>query len=270
MDLTLQSPRPRLERLLGVLGVRVKVEPEALAPVVGPEGPVKVTSAFAFHQVRQILRALGRSAEDLSPRCQEGRAWQVVLQTIEQAPLLDGQGEPDAQLEVLGGLEGALDVHQALEVRLVRHRVALMQADLQAARRTWDAFSTVMLHHVVTEDALVSSRYEAARPEEGWPRGADPAIVANEHGKIRAKLAEFTEALSRIAAEPLEAPERAARCLELLDRQKVFADLLEHHDMRERAFVYPRLEATLSAPEKEEIVLGLLDEAAWAPDGSAI
>lgn len=259
-ELVLRAETPRLVRLLAALGVDVRYDPAAPADVSGPGGATDLVSKFAFHQLREALAVLGADLDDLTPTSGEGRAWQAILRALADAPRLEGMGEPDAELPVLEGLEGALDVHQAIEVALVTHRLAVMRVDLDAARRTWAEFTRIMLHHVIVEDTLVTPRYVVAEPAEGWERGAAPSILANEHGKIRSKLEEFSRALDELAGADLGHPERAARCLELLDRQKIFADLLEHHDLRERAFVYPRLEQILDPAQKAEIVAGLL---AW-------
>ncbi len=258
--LVIRAALPRLERLLALVGVPVLVDGDARADVVGPDGPIDLTSSFPFHQLRGVLTALDLRADRLTPSTAEGRAWQGILQALEDAPCIVGHGEPDLTLPMLPTLESALDVHQALEVQLVQHRLTLMQADLPAARRTWADFSRVMQKHLVVEDTLVSSQYVAHPPEGGYPRGGAPAIFDNEHAKIRAKLGDFRAQLEALDRRDLPGPERAAACLELLDRQKIFADLLEHHDLRERAFAYPRLEAVLSAAQKAEIVEGLL---AW-------
>ncbi len=256
--LSLKTPLPRLQRLCAALGLEVRLDPGAQRPVMGPHGPIELTSGFSFHQVRQVLREMGLAAASLRPTAGEGELWQAILHGMEGVALVDGVGEPDVAAPVLSELEAALDAHQALEVALVDHRLALMQADLPRARSTWDRFSSVMLHHIVVEDALVTPRYMGLEPAEGWQRGATPFIVDNEHNKIRTWVKEIDERLVAMHALPLEQPERAVHCLELLDRQKVFHDLLEHHDMRERAFIYPHLEAQLSKEDKAEIVTRLL------------
>jgi hypothetical protein len=45
-----------------------------------------------------------------------------------------------------------------------------------------------------------------------------------------------------------------SRCLHLLDREKIFTDLLEHHDLRERSHLYPALERMLAEEEKLDLV----------------
>lgn len=256
--LSLKTPRPRFQRICACLGLEVQLDPEAEHAVVGPLGAIDLSSGFSFHQLRQVLRQMGLAAAELRPTSTEGELWQAILQGLEHVALVDGVGEPDASAPVLTELEGALDAHQALEVALVDHRLALMQADLPRARSTWERFSTVMLHHIVVEDALVTPRYMGLEPAEGWPRGATPFIVDNEHNKIRTWVREIEDRLAAMQALGLKDPERAVHCLELLDRQKVFHDLLEHHDMRERAFIYPHLEVHLPSAEKAEIVTRLL------------
>ncbi len=228
------------------------------ASVDGLADSEALLSGSAFHQLRQVLRSCGLNLQQLEALSPEGRKWQNILQIVQAAPMVDGEAEPDSEVEVLAHLEGALDVHQALEVRLVQHRLALMQCNLPLARETFENFARIMIHHIEVEEACVMPRYVDAEPDEGWARGAAPFIVDNEHNKVRAWVQDIRESLARIEASGLDAPERAVHCLQLLDRQKVLHGLLEHHDLRERAFVYPRLEAVLPPADKSEIVERLL------------
>ena len=247
----------RLGALLSLLGLEVRVD--AGGAVRGPSGPIEVRSAFPLHQAREVLRAAGVSAAGLGARGAVGRGWQAVLQQLQGAPLLVGAGEPDPAQAPLPELEPALDLHQAMEVLLVVHRVALMDADLPRAAAALARFSQVMLRHVELEERLVMPSYRATRPPEGWARGADPDIVDNEHDKIRRRLPELAAVVDTIAAAGLPEAERKVACLELLDREKVFHDLLEHHDLRERAHVYPHLEQALPAEARRALALALLE-----------
>lgn len=218
-------------------------------------------SDFPFHRLRDAVRGLDLDAE--APATPRGRCWWQILRSLEAAPPVAGAGRLPDDAPDLGGLEDALDVHQALEVRLVEHRLALMAADLDTAARTLAAFSRVMRHHLAVEEAWVTPRYVASAPEAGWPRGADPRIVDNEHGKIRARLDELAAHVEALRAAGLPDGRRHVACMELLDREKVFHDLLEHHDLRERTMIYPHLAGVTDDAVQERIVLELLDPGPW-------
>lgn len=253
-------PDPRLSRWLGELGLAVSVGPADAPPAAVGSRRLPVTSPFPFHRLRQVLAGLGVRAEHLTPRSEEGRAWQAILRRLEGAAVIDGEGDFDPQSPLLDGLESALDLHQAIEVLLVEHRLALMQVDLSAARSTWTAFSARLRHHLATEDELVGPRYRSRPPADGWPRGAAPEIFDNEHAKILSRLETLEAGLEDLTSASPSVGGLRVRCLSLLDRQKVLQDILEHHDLRERRFVYPHLEAVLPQEEKAGIIRALM---AW-------
>lgn len=198
------------------------------------------------------------------PRCErlywDGGHLQGMRHTIsalEAAPLAhDEAGPPDAPPVPM--LEPLLDLHQALEVAFLQHRVALMRGELDRAGFELRRFSAWMRRHIGDENELVLPVYTRRPPSGGFERGAAPEIFANEHQKIldlldRLELG-FSE-LERLAALGDRLP---AACLHLLDREKVLVDLLEHHDLRERMHLYPSLERTMRVEEKEDLLAMLL------------
>ena len=217
---------------------------------------VHVTSVFPFHQLRQVLAGRSLGTEDTQPVDDEGEAWRAILGSLRTAPVIEGEGDFDAGAPICGGLEAALDMHQALDVCFVAHRVALMAVDLEEARRWWGVFARRLRHHLATEDRLVNPAYAASCPDEGYARGAAPAIVDNEHRKIEAKLDALEAQLHAIRRDQTGVE---LRCLRLLDRQKVLQDILEHHDLRERRFVYPHLAKVWPLAEQRRVVAALMD-----------
>jgi uncharacterized protein with PIN domain len=198
------------------------------------------------------------------PRCErlywDGRHLQGMRTTIsalEAAPLAHDEEEfPDAPPTPM--LDPLLDLHQALEVAFLQHRVALMKGELPRAGFELRRFSAWMRRHIGDENELVLPLYQRRPPPEGYERGAAPEIFSNEHEKILDHLDRLElafQALERLA----EAPDRLpASCLNLLDREKILVDLLEHHDRRERLHLYPTLERNLRIEEKQELLAMLL------------
>lgn len=181
-----------------------------------------------------------------------------MIAALRDEPLVPGDGDGDAPVEgALRALEPLVDLHQALEVLLLRHRLALMDGDIPRALRVFRRFAMCMRRHIEDERELVLPVYQAAAPAEGHERGAAPAIFENEHRKIQEHLVRLeaaTEALLPGAPEAEDPEMLRARCLQLLDREKLFADLIEHHDLRERAYLYPALEGMLTEHEKLDLL----------------
>lgn len=198
------------------------------------------------------------------PRCErfywDGGHLQGMRHTIsvlEAAPLAhDDEGPPEAPPTPM--LEPLLDLHQALEVAFLQHRVALMSADLPRAGFELRRFSAWMRRHIGDENELVLPAYERRPPAGGFERGAGPEIFASEHQKILEHLDRIQSSFEQLERHAAQLERLPAACLHLLDREKILVDLLEHHDMRERMHLYPTLERTMRVEEKEELLVMLL------------
>jgi len=131
-------------------------------------------------------------------------------------------------------------VHAALNERLISHRLRVMDRDAAGAQRTWDQFAALLEQHIADEEEHVLPHWVERCAEVPAERGGAPDIVERDHDKLKAHLREIGSLVGQL--DPTARPERF---LELLDREKIVADLLEHHDLRER-LVYPPLETELA------------------------
>lgn len=198
------------------------------------------------------------------PRCArlywDGRHLQGMRHTIsvlEAAPLAHDEEEfPDVPPAPM--LDPLLDLHQALEVAFLQHRVALMQGEVSRAGFELRRFSAWMRRHIGDENELVLPLYERRPPPGGFERGAAPEIFASEHQKILEHL-DRLEAAFQLLEQHADGSDRLpSACLHLLDREKILVDLLEHHDHRERMYLYPALERSLRLEQKQELLAMLL------------
>jgi uncharacterized protein with PIN domain len=181
-------------------------------------------------------------------------AMRETIAALETGPLVPGDGSTDEQeASALRTLEPLVDLHQAFDVILLQHRIALMDADLPRATRMLRRFAMCMRRHVSDENELVLPVYAGAAPASGYERGAAPAIFEHDHDKILGHLDELEASIEALARTSQD-EDLKARCLQLLDREKVFTDLLEHHDTRERTFLYPALERMLAEEEKQDLI----------------
>ncbi len=179
-----------------------------------------------------------------------------LIAALEGAPLVADEDDAPAEPEEgeVRALEPLVDLHQALDVLLLEHRVALMKSDLPAALRLIRRFGMWMRRHIQDETELVLPVYAQHPPPTGFPRGAAPDVFAGEHAKILDHLSRAETATAAIAEQGLEVDALQVACLGLLDREKLLADLCEHHDRRERMFLYPALERWLGEDAKAEIL----------------
>lgn len=183
-------------------------------------------------------------------------AMQQMIAALEDAPLVtsDGGGSDPAAENALRTLEPLVDLHHAMDVLFLKHRLALMTGDLPSAVRIFRRFAMCMRRHVHDEADLVLPTYARPTPPDGYERGAAPEIFSNEHEKILQHLDQIGCALETMQKNHLDPESSKVECLHLIDRQKIFVDLVEHHDLRERKFLYPALERILTENEKLDLL----------------
>ncbi len=179
-------------------------------------------------------------------------AMRRLMEALQEEPVLPDADEDENEHPSSQMLEPLLDLHQALDVLMQQHRLALMDCDIRGALTAWRRFSMNMARHLDLENQLVLPFYGQSPPIDGYERGGAPVIFEKEHEKILSFLMRFeeqTEALKKLPEE-----QQKLGCLALLDREKVFVDLLEHHDQRERAYLYPRLAELLTSNEQADLL----------------
>lgn len=176
-----------------------------------------------------------------------------LIAALEDAPLLGVLDDDDGITTDIRLLEPLVDFHQALEVQFVQHRVALMRGDLPAAQRSFATFAEWMRRHVSNENELVLPVYAAHPPEGGWERGAAPAIFEHDHQNPRAPRPDRGR---HDRARP-RAPGGRRHCGSAASSSsiaEISVDLCEHHDIRERRYLYPTLERILDERAKVELL----------------
>lgn len=176
-----------------------------------------------------------------------------VISALQGAPLMPAEDEESEEAATFA-LEPLVDLHHALDVLVLEHRLALMRGQLASAQSTFRRLAIWLTRHMRDEAELVLPRYAAARPAEGWERGSAPELFTAEHDKLRDLLSRLGAMVEGLGAGQLAGDELRVECLRVLDREKVMVDLLEHHDRRERTFLYPTLDRVLSDAEKAELV----------------
>lgn len=124
--------------------------------------------------------------------------------------------------------------HEADELFL-KHQEALLERDFAAAAARLAEFTEAVSRHIAVEEAEAIPLYCAHVPTP--PPGGHADLILAEHRKIERYLRQFAEQLAAWQSRPPTPRE----VLALLDRQTQFKHLMDHHDRRERSFLYAAL-----------------------------
>jgi hemerythrin-like domain-containing protein len=134
-----------------------------------------------------------------------------------------------------------MGLHDGLEELFHRHRVALLDRDVRAAREWLARYREGLLAHMADEEEHILPAYAA---RGGAATNSPPEQFLAEHRKLRDGVARLEEATRDLGDAPADRP-----LLDLLDREASFRSLMEHHDLRERRVLYPRLREWLDERE---------------------
>lgn len=156
-----------------------------------------------------------------------------------------------------------LDVHAELDELFFLHQERLLNLDLAGARTLLESYCRQLRAHIQMEERIVLPAYQALGITA---RGAGAHLVRAEHDKIGSWLDRLPGLL-----EPLtgRAELTFRDIVPILDRHCTFKHLLEHHDRRERVFLYPLLERELDAAAKRRLLeqIARFEEPAKEPAG---
>lgn len=139
-------------------------------------------------------------------------------------------------------------VHDALTELLLLHRDSVVGLDFKEARERLARFERELRRHMEDEETLLLPLYEA---RVAPVRGADADALRLEHRSILRALGEVALRVGKLA-EDSSAGRREAHLL--LDAEGLLLHLLDHHDRRERATLYPLLDQALTEPERADLL----------------
>ncbi len=141
-----------------------------------------------------------------------------------------------------------LGLHHELNDLLARHQAKLVSGAIGKAVSDWAEFMAALIVHADDEEQLLLPLYQK---RVTIPRGGTVDLFLAEHRKIRAFLAEISGLLNEVKGMPEPG---AHRIIVILEREYEFKKLLEHHDMREKNFLYPLLDGGTAAAERRKML----------------
>ena len=131
--------------------------------------------------------------------------------------------------------------HHYLDELLQLHQEALIERDAQLALGFWQLHRQMLRLHIELEEEYLLPVLERAVATPAWAA----SVYRAEHVKILAlgeNLATRLEELQHVGL--------GRRVLiALIDKQRSYKNVLEHHEEREEKGLLPELDATLAAPE---------------------
>lgn len=146
--------------------------------------------------------------------------------------------------------------HRELDQLFFIHQEAVLVGDLTRAIETLRRFSAAHDRHKNFEDEHLLTRLAEIDDPGDWPA----SLYAHEHDKINDLLTQLDEHLSRIHAQEPDGTALRAALIELLDREKSFKGLCEHHQEREEKGMLPALDKQTDAAWRASIIEPFVDK----------
>lgn len=142
-----------------------------------------------------------------------------------------------------------MERHAALDALFLAHQTALLDRDRARAVETLAAYRAALEAHVREEEERILPLYAERAPQ---PAGGGTSMFLDEHRKIRQLAGELDAATAALPPAP-----EPKQLLAVLDREATFKNLMDHHDRRERAFLYPGLDAVTTPAERAALLASL-------------
>jgi iron-sulfur cluster repair protein YtfE (RIC family) len=137
-----------------------------------------------------------------------------------------------------------MGVHADLGEKFAVHRDYVVGLEFARALEALERFEEDLRSHMAVEEKHILPLYER---RVGHVLGGDPQFFYLEHENILRNIDSAKRELGRLAADP-KAGRRQAH--EFIDREGILRHLLEHHDLREKNVLYPKLDEALSPEER--------------------
>ncbi len=135
-------------------------------------------------------------------------------------------------------------VHEIIMEEFQLHQDAVVVDDLNEARRRLDRAALALKAHIRAEDEVLLPIFAERVPAQ---LGCTPELLYNEHRKL--------ERLLRRSQERLLVFERAGTILPrervyMIEEERMLKEVLDHHDRRERAVFFPKLDEVIRGEER--------------------
>jgi hypothetical protein len=138
--------------------------------------------------------------------------------------------------------------HQQLDEIFLLHQEALMQGHLQDASSILNAYNACHTVHMQFEDEVLLPKYASLEQQGKW----DATLYQQEHHKIHGLYEKIEQGLLWLREQSLNSSQLRRNIISLLDREKSFKGLCEHHQEREESSLLIELDRQVNNEWREE------------------
>lgn len=143
-----------------------------------------------------------------------------------------------------------LEVHKKLDELFLRHQESLISFKLDETIEFFDLYCSSLFAHMRDEEELLLPIYEKECLNK--PPAGELALFQREHNKIRQAVSEIKHRYILLRDNPEGFSNRTV--IELIEQHMLFKRLMEHHDVREKQFLYPSLDELLLLDDKTALL----------------
>ena len=144
-------------------------------------------------------------------------------------------------------LQDMLGIHDQLEELFLSHQEALLEGNLAEARASLAAYRELLELHMRHEELVLLPRYQRLGTSPAWPI----ELYFGQHERMRELLKGAVERLANIDENGVG---WRRKVIALLDFERTFKHLAEHHDLAERRGLFPALAIKLGKHEQAKLV----------------
>jgi len=143
--------------------------------------------------------------------------------------------------------------HLDLREIFAQHQEALLQGRFEEAMTLLSNFNLCHESHAKLEESYLFPLFAKIKHQSKW----DVSLYEKEHDKIEHLFGNISEDLSWLSDQSLSESQSRRNIIALLDKQKTFKGLTEHHEEREEDAMLKELDEMLDSSLIKEIVSDL-------------
>ncbi len=140
--------------------------------------------------------------------------------------------------------------HREIREIFLIHQEALLLGDFSQAQVLFNSYRTCHDKHKRFEDETLIPEFATLKRQSKW----SPDVYEKEHNKITDWLEKLSNDLDRLTQHNFPVREKRHHILTLLDKEKTFKGLTEHHEEREEEAMLVELDKQTDIDWREQII----------------